>query len=148
MNMSNYTENKLIDFILRGFAFSQPATIAIALTTVVPDDTSTGATIVEPVGGGYTRMVVGPGPANWFSTNGAIVGPSTGTNGTTGNVDPVVFPKATANWGTIVGACICDDSTTGSGNVLFWGSLVDPKVINIDDIFLFDTSNISLQIDD
>ena len=53
-NMSDYLENKLLDFIFRTSSFSKPSTIAVALCTSAPDDTSTGATIAEvPNSGNY-----------------------------------------------------------------------------------------------
>jgi hypothetical protein len=146
-NMSNYLENKIIDQIFRGLPYSFPSTLYVALATATPTDATTGATVAEVTGGTYSRQAVVSTTANWFSTDGLTSGPSAGTNGTTTNVAAINFPAATADWGTVVGIVITDSGTTAAGNALFWGTLTSNKVVTNGDTFSFNSSNISVQID-
>lgn len=146
-NMSNYLENKVIDQIFRGISYSFPSTLYVALATVTPTDATTGSTVAEVTGGSYTRYGIASTTANWYGTDGVTSGPSAGTNGTTTNVAAINFPTATADWGTVVGILITDSATTAAGNALFWGSLTVNKVVTNGDTFSFNSSNLSVQID-
>jgi len=124
-----------------------PATIAIALVTAASSDSSTGATISEVTGGSYARQAVSPSTANWQSTQGTASGVSTGTGGSTNNNATITFPTSTADWGTVTGVAICDSTTTAAGNVLFYGALTANKVVSNGDTFSFQSSQLSVQID-
>lgn len=143
--MSNYVENKILDYYFRGLTISAPSGLYVALFTVAPDDTGGGT---EVSGNAYARVNVAPSTTNWAATNGATTttNPSSGTSGTTSNNIAITFPAATpGNWGTIVAQGIFDAST--SGNLLFWGLLSASQVINAGGIFSFAISQLSLQID-
>lgn len=107
---SNYLENKDLDHNLGKAAFTMPTTVALALCTTVPDDTSTGATIVEATYTGYARKVVAAG-----DLNAAAAGQTT-------NANAITFAACTGSSSTVIGWALCDNSTTGAGNVLYWGT--------------------------
>jgi len=142
--MSDYLENRLIDQIFRGQAFSFPSTLHIGLYTTNPTDTGGGT---EVTGGAYARVAVSNSLANWAGTQAAAsTVASTGTSGTTSNNNAITFPAPTANWGTINGFGIFDAAS--SGNLLFWGALTTPKTVNNGDAApAFSAAALSIQID-
>lgn len=144
--MSNYLENKLIDHVFRGVAFTAPTTVYVALFTAAPSDTGGGT---EVTGGSYARVAVTCNTTNWAATNaaGSTANPSSGTSGTTSNNNAVTFPVPTANWGTITHVAVFDASS--GGNMLFWGALTTSKTVNNGDAApSFASAALSLQLDD
>jgi len=124
--MSDYLENKIIDWLLRGQTFTPPATAYVALLTAAPSDTGGGT---EVSGGSYARVSVSSALANWAGTQSAgSTTASSGTGGTTSNNGSITFPAPTANWGTVTHFAVYDAST--AGNLLFWAALTTPKTIN------------------
>lgn len=142
--MSNYLENKLIDAMFRGQAFTMPATIHIALFTAGPDD---GAAGTEVSGGSYARVAVSSTLANWAGTQAAgSTTASSGTGGTTSNNGAITFPAPTANWGTVTHFALMDAAS--AGNVLFYGALNTSKTVNSGDAApQFAAGALSVQID-
>lgn len=107
--LSNYLENALINATLRGQAYTAPTTVYLALFTSDPTDAGTGT---EVTGGSYARQAI---------TFGA---PS---NGSSSNSADVLFPTATAAWGTITHFGIYDAAT--AGNLLYQFSITTSKTI-------------------
>lgn len=125
-SMSDYLENKLIDFLLRGQSFTAPATVYVALFTAAPNDAGGGT---EVSGGSYARVSVSSSLANWAGTQSAgSTTASSGTGGVTSNNGAITFPAPTANWGQVTHFGIFDAST--SGNLLFHAALTTPKTVN------------------
>lgn len=128
-NMSNYLENTLVDFVLRGQVPTFPANLYMALYTAVPNDAGGGT---EVSGGSYARVAIPRDLVSWSGTQAAgTTVASNGTGGLTSNNIAVNFPSPTANWGTIVAVGI-HDAITG-GNLLFHGELTQPKIVNSGD---------------
>lgn len=124
--MTDYLENKLIDHIFRGQAFTAPATLHVALLTAAPSDTGGGT---EVTGGSYARVAVTGSLANWAGTQAAAsTVASSGNTGTTSNNVAVTFPAPTANWGVVTHFAIYDAAI--AGNMLIWGALSTSKTIN------------------
>jgi hypothetical protein len=124
--MSDYLENKLIDWLVRGQAFTAPATVYFALATSTGSDVACGT---EVTGGSYARVAVTSSLANWAGTQSA--GSSTassGTGGTTSNNGTVTFPAPTANWGVVTEYCVFDAAS--AGNLLWRTALTTSKTIN------------------
>lgn len=142
--LSNYLENKIIDYVFRGQTFVPPANIYIALLTSAANDADGSG--VEVSGGGYARVAVPTSLAAWAGTQaaGSTVA-STGTSGTTSNNASISFATPTAGWGNVV-AFEAYDALTG-GNPLFYGTLSVAKTINIGDSVSFAPGTLSLQID-
>lgn len=142
--LSDYLENKIIDYVLRAQAFTAPATVYVALFTANPSDTGGGT---EVSGGSYARVSVSSSLANWAGTQSAgSTTASTGTGGTTSNNGAITFAAPTANWGTITGMGVFDAST--SGNLLFYSALTTNKTVNNGDAApSFAAATLTFQID-
>jgi hypothetical protein len=142
--LSDYLENKVIDWLLRGQAFTPPATVYVGLVTVAENDAAGGT---EVSGGSYARVAVTSSLANWAGTQGAgTTVASTGTSGTTSNNNTITFPAPTANWGTIVGMGVWDAAS--AGNLLFYAPLTVNKTVNNGDAApSFAAAALSFQID-
>lgn len=137
--MSNFLENKFLDWFFRGQALgvtgasaaaaSGPTTLYVGLFTAAPTDVGGGT---EVSGGSYTRVAVTSSLANWSSTQttGGTTA-STGTAGLISNNTFITFPTPTLNWGTITSFGIFD-SLTG-GNLLLYGNLTFAKTVNSGD---------------
>lgn len=124
--LSDYLENKLMDFLLRGQTFTPPATVYVGLLTAAPSDSGGGT---EVSGGAYARVAVTSSEANWAGTQSAgSTTASSGTSGTTSNNGAITFPAPTANWGVITHMAVYDAST--AGNLLFYAALTTSKTVN------------------
>lgn len=124
--LSDYLENKLIDWLLRGQAFTPPATVYVALLTAAPSDSGGGT---EVSGGSYARVAVASSLANWAGTQSAgSTAASSGTGGQTSNNNAVTFPAPTANWGVVTHTALYDAAS--GGNLLAWGALGASKTVN------------------
>jgi hypothetical protein len=126
-SISDYYENKIIDHMLRGQAFTPPSTIYVGLFTVAPTDAGGGT---EVSGGSYARQ-----PVTLTAASG----------GTATNSADIIFPTATANWGTIVAVGIFDAST--GGNLLMHNSLTTSKTVNNGDTFKISAGNLNISFD-
>lgn len=125
-SMSDYLENKVVDHVFRGQAYTAPATIYFGLTTSACSDAATGT---EVTGGSYARVGVTASLANFAGTQSAgSTTASSGTGGTTSNNGAITFAAPTANWGVVTHVVIMDAST--SGNLLFCIALTTSKTIN------------------
>ena len=152
--MSDFLENKLIDWLFRGQAIgitgasaaagTGPTILYVALLTAAPSDTGGGT---EVSGGSYARVAVSSALANWAGTQAAAsTVASSGTSGTTSNNGTITFPAPTANWGSITHFGIYDAST--GGNLLIHGALTTAKTVNNGDAApSFAAAALSFQID-
>lgn len=142
--LSDYLENKLIDHLFRGQAYSAPATLHVGLLTAAPSDTGGGT---EVSGGSYARVAVTGSLANWAGTQGAgTTTASSGNSGTTSNNGAITFPAPTANWGVVTHFAIYDAAS--GGNLMFYGALSASKTINNGDAApVFQAAALSLQLD-
>lgn len=152
--MSDFLENKLLDFLFRGQALgitgasaaagSGPTSLYIGLYTANPTDVAGGT---EVTGNAYARVALTSTLANWAGTQAAAsTTASSGTGGTTSNNAAITFPTPTpAGWGTVTGFGIFDAAS--GGNLLVWSALTASKVINASDTVSFPASTLSFQID-
>lgn len=129
--MSNYLENKLIDFLMRNVVFTVPTTLYFALYTVSPTDAGGGT---EVAGGSYARVAVAGSPTNFSATDSpsSTASNSNGNSGTSFNLIDIQFPAPTANWGTVVAMAVWDAAS--AGNMLFYGAVSPSKTINSGDL--------------
>lgn len=116
---TNYLEDAIVNHIFRGTSYTPPTDLQVALFTAITDGEA--GTVTEVAGGGYARVSVPPGTANWAATVGG--------NGTTSNVNAITFPAPTANWGQVTGWGIYDQL----GNLLYYANLTTPKTVNAGD---------------
>ena len=125
---SDYLEDKVLDHVFGGNAYSAPSTLYVALYTVAPTDTGGGT---EVSGGGYVRKTA------TFNVSG--------TNPTTAsNTAAIEYPTATANYGTVVAVGIFDASS--SGNLLAYANLTTSKVVSTGDVFRFNTGDLDITL--
>lgn len=116
---SNYLRNKIVDWLLRGKAFTPPATVYVALCSTAPT-AATAGTEISP-----SRIAINCSTTAWAATNGdgTTTDPSSGTTGTTSNNAIVDFGTAASDWGTASHWELYDAAT--SGNRLIYGTIVD-----------------------
>src|SRR5690348_2471636 len=85
---STYLKNALLNATIRNVTYTSPAIVYLALFTTDPGAGNTGT---EVTGGSYARQAV--------TFSAPVAGP--GTSQQCVNSGDVVFPQATASWGTI-----------------------------------------------
>ena len=125
---SDYLEDKVLDHVFGGNAFTAPSTLYVALYTVAPSDTGGGT---EVSGGAYARQT------------GAFT--VSGTNPTTAsNTAAIEYPTATADYGTVVAVGILDASS--SGNLLAYSTLDASKVVSSGDVFRFNAGDLDITL--
>jgi hypothetical protein len=128
-NLSDWAENKLMDWILNvGGAPTRPTAIFLSLHTADPGDT--GASELTSGANGYGRQTA------TFSA---------ATSGTASNSGAATFgPCATASWGAISGLGIWD--ATSGGNLLWGGVLATARTIALTDSLTFGAGAITLTL--
>ena len=133
---TNYLEDKVINHVFGGTAYTAPSTIYVALYTATPSDAGGGT---EVSGGAYARQSVA-----W----------TIGTGGTAqaSNTAALTFPAATTDWGTCTHAGVYDAAS--GGNLVAFETLTktdfttaNPKTVNTGDIFKIDAGNLKIQLD-
>jgi hypothetical protein len=118
-SFSNYAEKKVLNHALGKGAWTMPTTIALALCTVVPTDTSTGATLTEANYTGYARKVIAAA-----ALSEAVEGAPSEIK----NAEALTFPECTAGSSTVVGYAVLDSSTLGAGNIITWGTVTSTAI--------------------
>jgi len=139
-SMSDYLEAKLLDHVLGNTAYTAPATIYVALLTDTNTATQRDAGTVTEVttsGTAYARQALTNNVTNWPNASGTA--PTSKANGTA-----VVFPVATANYGTVQAIGLYDAST--SGNLLAWADLAAAQVVNTGNQIDFAVSGITVTL--
>ena len=126
---SDYLEDKVLDHVFGGNAYTAPATLYVALYTVAPDDTGGGT---EVTGGSYARQT-------WSIYCFRNKSPTTASNSAA-----IEYPTATDNYGTVVAVGILDASS--SGNLLAYANLDTSKSVTTGDVFRFDTGDLDITL--
>ena len=133
---TNYLEDKVINHVFGGTAYTAPTAWYAALYTATPTDSAAGT---EVSGGGYARQAV-----SWTIQAGGTAQAS--------NSGALTWPAATSDWGSVTHAAVVD-SLTG-GNIMSYEiltktdfSTANPKTVNTGDIFQIDAGNLKVQLD-
>lgn len=151
-NMSDYLESGLIDHLLRGGTFAKPVNISVALTSSVPADSDTGASMPELPSGingsgtGYSRVDLGPPSA---SGNGAwTYNPldAAAGSGVTRNATALTWGTALVDMGWVSGVAVCDSATHSAGNMLFYVEVDNPRVVYTGDSLKFNISGLAVNL--
>ena len=152
--MTDFLENKLIDFLFRAQALgitgataaaaTGPASLHVGLLTAAPAD---GAAGTEVTGGSYARVLVTSALGAWDNTQAASsAAVSSGATGTTRNQGAITFPAPTANWGVVTHVAIYDAAS--AGNMLIYSALTVSKTVNNGDAApSFAANALTFQID-
>lgn len=122
-----WAEN-LLNWVFRNQTVTQPTTIYVSLYTTAPTESTEGT---EVSGGAYARQIV-------------TFGVPSGAPRQISNSSQILFPEATANWGTVVAAAI-NTASTGIGNQIIFGNLTTSKAINLGDQAAFNTGALTIQ---
>lgn len=125
MSKSDYLETQILNHVLRNVAYSSPTTVYVALFTAAPGEAGGGT---EVTGGAYTRQPV------------TFASPSSGQ---VSNSADVLFPIATADWGTLVSFALFDASS--AGNMLYYANLAASRVVLTNDQFRFPSGQLIVQ---
>ncbi len=112
---SDYLENKLLDGVLGGTNFTQPATVYVALLTAAPTDAGGGT---EVSGGSYARAAV---------TNNSTNFPAA-ASGSKANGTAIAFPTPSGSWGVVTHFAVYDAAS--AGNLLYWAALTASQTIS------------------
>lgn len=123
---SDYLENALLDHVLGGTAFTQPASVEVALFTSDAGELESNSTVNEVSGGSYARQT---------ATFGAAAG------GSASNDADISFTDMPAE--TVTHVAVVD----GTGNVLFHGALTASKTLNAGDTFTIATGDLDITLD-
>jgi hypothetical protein len=126
VSFSNYLENKVLDHVFGGVAYTAPATLYVGLFTSSPGETGSGT---EVSGGSYARQTIA------FTVTGSQAS----------NTAAVEFPTATASWGTVTFAAIYD--ALSGGNLLAYGALTTSKTIDNGDVFRIPAGDFDINLD-
>lgn len=125
MPKTYYLDNNLLNVTLRNVPFVSPPDVHISLYTVAP---GVGGGGTEVVGGAYGRQIV------------TFTVPASGQ---CSNIADILFPVASATWGTIVAIALMDASS--GGNMLYFGSLTTPRLILAADQIRFPLGQLVVQ---
>jgi hypothetical protein len=126
VSFSNYLENKVLDHVFGGSAYTAPSTLYVGLFTSDPGEAGGGT---EVSGGSYARQTI------TFTVTGSQASSSAA----------VEFPTATASWGTITHAAVYDAAS--AGNLLAYGALTASKTIDSGDVFRIPSGDFDIDLD-
>jgi hypothetical protein len=113
---SDYLRSAIVNHVLRASTYTSPSTVYAALFTVAPTSAG-GGTEVSTSGTAYARQAItfgAPSPAGSVANSGAVV-----------------YPVATASYGTVVAMAVFDAPT--AGNMLYFGALGTSKTVGTGD---------------
>ena len=139
---SDYLENKIVDWLFRGQAYSPPTPLYVGLATgACADSGLTG----EVSGNNYSRASVASSLANWAGTQSAgSTTASSGTGGVTSNNNAITFATPSGTWGTVATWGLFD--AAAAGNLLLCASLTASKVINSGDTVSFSAGSLTVTV--
>lgn len=106
--------NKVIGAGAGGQPFVPPPVLYIALFSIEPGPAGGG---IEVSAASYARAAVPNDPAHWGAPTG----------GSTSNLQPIPFPDATTDWGTITAFAVFDAKV--QGNQLYYSPFVGTYTI-------------------
>jgi hypothetical protein len=125
MPKTYYLDNNYLNLSLRGIPFTPPSSIYVALYTVAPGVSGGGT---EVSGGSYARQIA------------TFTAPASGQVATTADV---LFPVASALWGTVVAFAFLDASS--GGNMLYFANLSSSRLVDISDQVRFPAGQLICQ---
>ncbi|WRQ05516.1 putative lipoprotein [Ralstonia phage AhaGv] len=134
---STYTENNIINALLRGVAFPLPAKTYVSLHTGDPG-----------VGAGANEVSLSNWPAyvrREAEQGGAIgSGWTPAASGQTSNVNQLTYPANNGVAAVTVTHYAVFDAPTG-GNLLFKAPLTVARTLQVGDVFVFDVGSLTAQ---
>lgn len=131
--MSNYTEKKLGEHLLRGIASTSPGEVWLALYTSNPGEDNSGT---ECSYTGYARRSFGATPSAAFS--------AIGVDGKTSNQATLTFPANGSGGNVVVTHWAIFDASSG-GNMLLYGALDASKTLEPTDVLSLPATNLEIE---
>jgi hypothetical protein len=111
------TAQQLLAALLAQGTFTPPTELWLALHTADPGEAGSLADEVDDSGTGYLRMEVTALLSAVSATGSSVL------------LSAVTFPDPTGEWGTPTHASLCDAGTVGTGNVLLYGPIDNPRYV-------------------
>jgi hypothetical protein len=142
--LSNYLESGILRHVLNlgGSAVERYSTVHIGLVRGYDANSlESGVLTSEVTTGGYVRQAYTSSASTW------MIPYNSGTATATHNQNAIEFPPATADIGNVSGVIITDSSTTGAGNILFYGQLSNDRNIRTNDQFVFSSGALKITFD-
>ena len=126
---SDYMENKIIE-VMRATSFTAVAAYVALFTSVATEaELEAGTLTNEVTGGSYARQ---------------LAGLSVASGGASSNAADIVFPTATADWGTVHLVALMDAAT--AGNVFMYSLLDADKVVSNGDTFRINATELAVSV--
>lgn len=132
---SDYTENNVINALLRGVTFPLPSKTYISLHTANPGET----------GGNEVSTAAWPAYARQDAAVGGVISSGWGapSNGVTTNAKQILFPSNNGAGAVTVTHWAIYDAVTG-GNLLAYAPLTTSRTLNPGDVFVFDIGSLTV----
>ena len=157
--LSDYLESGLLHHVFRGDSFPKPGNVAIALCSGVPEDSNdgnsiyaNGGTLPELPSGdssdndtGYRRYDLGDPSTNGNSAWTYSIDDHNEGSGLIKNGNTIIFETALQDWGWVSGVAIVDSGEYGTGNLLMYAELNNPRIIYQGDSVKFDLSTLQIK---
>lgn len=127
-----------------GYFYPLYLSATVANNSVEPNGTSTSYSFAEfpsvifyaPDGGNVFKSGV-PTKSNYTDYEG---------NGFIRNRNQIVFNTAHTEWGWVSGIAIVDHNTVGSGNLLMYAKLANPRYVFLGDNIRFDVNSLEISL--
>lgn len=135
VGLSNYTANKVNDYVFGNVSYTPPVTLYAALAKGTVLESDTGSTFDEADFGGYARVAI---------TNNATEFPAaSGGAKTLGN--DLTFPVSTSGSNTILELIFLDAAT--AGNIVGGGVLTVSKLVETGTQLVFNADEVEITVD-
>ena len=139
-NLSDFAENKVLDLLVRGVAFSAPAAVFASLHTANPTDANTAGTEVTTAAWpSYVRLNAANGGAVGTGFTPAAAGALT-------NAQVLTWPANNGAGTVIVSHVGIYDALTG-GNLLWWMPATAARSIQPGDIIAQAVGTVAISLD-
>lgn len=117
---STYTSNGVLNQVFSSTPFQVTGRHLALFTSAngLQENTIGNADEVSTNGSNYARINLDMHGGFTSSSSGSIT-----------NTQEVDFPIAASDWGTITHTAIVDASAVGTGNIVCWGPLLNPRII-------------------
>lgn len=126
--LSDYAEKLALDWMMTTGAATRPTAWYVALYTAAPSDAGGGT---EVAGNGYSRQA-------------ATFAAASSPGGTTNNTGALSYTASGGDWGTVTHLGIFTAAT--GGNLLWYGSLSAPRIVNDGDTLSFAVGAVALTL--
>lgn len=135
-------ESGILGWIFRAndiFTDTKYNTLYLGLATGLINESGTNITDVEVTGLGYVRTGLANDSTTWYAATTGV------TPAVKYNKTEINFPNPDSDWGTVTHYFI-SATGTGNGELVTYGSIMPPKVINMDEPVKFEISGLYITV--